>query len=60
MRKSKQNKGQYNLDRQAAKISAGNGNVNKYEVLTDKDVLPEKWFAKKSCFNLKIWMFTIR
>ena len=42
MRKSKQNKGQYNLDRQAAKISAGNGNVNKYEVLTDKDVLPEK------------------
>ena len=39
-----QNKAQYDLDRQTAKISAlSSGNVCKYECLTDKDVLPEKY-----------------
>ena len=38
-----QNRAQYNLDGQTAKISAlSSGNVSKYKVLTDKDVLPEK------------------
>ena len=38
-----QNNAQYYLDRQTAKISAvSSGNVSKYEVLADKDVLPEK------------------
>ena len=41
--KIKQNKAQYNLDRQTAKISALSlGNVSKYEFLTGKYVLPEK------------------
>ena len=30
------------------------GNVSKYEFLTDKDILPEKRFARKSCCNQKI------
>ena len=39
---SEQNKTQYDLDRQTAKISALSlGNVSKYEFLSDKDVLPE-------------------
>ena len=38
-----QNRAQYNLDGQTAKISAlSSGNVSKYKVLTGKDVLPEK------------------
>ena len=46
--KSKQNKAQYNLDRQTAKISAlSAGNVSKYEFLTGKDVLPEKDLLQK-------------
>ena len=41
--KIEQNKAQYNIDRQTAKISASSyGNVSKYEFFTDKDVLPEK------------------
>ena len=41
--KIKQNKAQYNLDRQSAKISASlSENVCKYEFLNGKDVLPEK------------------
>ena len=44
----KQNKAQDDLDRQTAKISAlSSGNVNKYEFLTGKDVLPEKGFLEK-------------
>ena len=44
-KKIEQNKAQYNLDRQPAKISAlSSGNVSKYEFLTSKDVLPEKTF----------------
>ena len=40
--KIESNKAQYNLERQAAKISAlSSGNVIKYEFLTSKDVLPK-------------------
>ena len=41
--KINQNKAQYNLDRQFAKISTlSSRNVSKYEFLTSKDVSPEK------------------
>ena len=41
--KIEQNKAQYILDRQSAKIYAlSSGNVSTYELLTGKDVLPEK------------------
>ena len=44
-----QNKVQYNLGRQTAKISAlSSGNVSKYKYLTGKDVLPEKKLLKKA------------
>ena len=46
--KVKQNKAQYNLDKQTAKFSAlSSGNVSKYEFLTGRDVLPEKDLLKK-------------
>ena len=43
-----QSKPQYNIDRQTTKISAlSSGNVNKFEFLTGKNVLPEKdWLEK--------------
>ena len=41
--KIEQNKAQYNLDRQTAKISALSPSyVGKYEFLTGEDILPEK------------------
>ena len=41
--KIKQNKAEYNLDRQTAEISPlSSGNVSKYQFWTGKDVLPEK------------------
>ena len=44
----KENKAQYNLDRQTARISAlSSGNVNKYEFLTGKYTLAEKNLLKK-------------
>ena len=47
--KVKQNKAQYNLDRQTATISAlSSGNVNKYEFLTAKDVLSGKVLLEKT------------
>ena len=47
--KIEQNKAQYNLDRQTAKISAlSSWNVSKYEFLTGEDVLPEKGLLEKS------------
>ena len=47
--KVKQNKAQYNLDRQTASISAlSSGNVNKYEFLTAKDVLSGKVLLEKT------------
>ena len=54
--KIEQNKGQYNLDKHTAKISAlSSENVGKYEFVTGKDVLPEKnLLATKSCSNQKV------
>ena len=53
--KIEQNKAQYDLDRQTAKISAlSSGNVSKYEFLTSKDVLPEKDLLEKNYYNEKI------
>ena len=47
--KIEQNKYQYDLDRQIAKIKALSlGNVSKYEFLTGKDVLPEKELLEKA------------
>ena len=41
--KIEQNKAQYDLDRKTSKIfTLSSGNVSKYEILTDKDLLPEK------------------
>ena len=47
--KMEQNKAQYNLDRQTAKISAiSSGNVSEYEFLTGKDVLPRTNLFEKA------------
>ena len=47
--KIEQNKAQYNLDRQTAKLSAlSSGNISKIELLTSKDVLPEKNLLEKT------------
>ena len=47
--KIKQNKAQYNLDRQTANISAlSSGNVSKYKFLIGNDVLPEKDLLAKA------------
>ena len=47
--KIEQNKAQYDLDRQTSKIFAlSSGNVSKYELLTGKDVLPEKELLEKA------------
>ena len=52
--KIEQNKAQYNLHRETAKISAlSSGNVSKYEFLIGKDVLPEI-LARKSSYSEKI------
>ena len=46
--KIEQDKAQYNLDRQTARISAlSSGYVSKFEFLTDKDVLPGKDLLEK-------------
>ena len=46
--KIEQNKAQYNLDRKTAKIFAlSSANINKYDFLTEKDVLPEKDLKKR-------------
>ena len=55
--KIEQNKTQYDLDRQAAKISdLSSGNVNKYEFLNGKDVLLEKDLLEKVA-TLKIFEY---
>ena len=52
--KIQQNKAQYNLDRQTAKSSAlSSGNVNKYEFLIGKDVLPEKDLLPEKAATIK-------
>ena len=49
IKKIKQIRTQYNLDRQTAKIYALSlGNVGKYEFLTSEDVLPEKKLLEKT------------
>ena len=59
--KMKQNKVQYDLDRQSAKISAlSSRNVNKHESWIGEDVLPEKYFLEKSYYNEKVRIFVIR
>ena len=48
-KKIEQNKAQYNLDRQTAKVSTlSSGNVRKYEFFTGKDVLREKDLLEKA------------
>ena len=47
--KIEQNKAQYNLDTQTAKISPLSlGNINKHKFLTGEDVLPEKDLLEKA------------
>ena len=47
--KTDQKKAQYNLDQQTTKISAlPSGNVAKYEFLTGKNVLSEKYLLEKA------------
>ena len=56
--KIEQNKAQYNLNRQTAKISAlSSGNVSKYEFLTGKYVLPEKDLLEKAA-SIKIFEYS--
>ena len=48
-KKIDQNKAQYDLDRQTAKISAlSSGNVSKYEFLTGKNIFSEKDLLEKA------------
>ena len=50
-----QNKAQYNLDKQTAKISPlSSGNVGKYEFLANKDVLLEKDLIEKAATIKKL------
>ena len=59
--KIEQNKAQYNLNRQATKISSiSSVNLSKHEFLTSKDVLQENKLIRKRCCIGKIWKFTIR
>ena len=54
-----QNKAQYNLDRQTAKISAlSSGNVSKYEFLSGKDVLTEEYLLEKAA-AIKIFEYSL-
>ena len=47
--KIEQNKVQYNLDKQTANVSTlSSANVSKYEFLSGKDVLPEKYLLRKA------------
>ena len=57
--KIEQNKGQHNLDRQTAKVSdLSSGNLSKYELLTGKDVLPEKYLLEKAA-ELKRFKYSL-
>ena len=52
--KIEQNKAQYDLDGQTAKISdLSSGNVSKYKFLINKDVLPERNSIKNSTNSIK-------
>ena len=53
--KIEQNKAQYDLDGQTAKISdLSSGNVSKYKFLIKKDVLPERNSIKNSTILLNL------
>ena len=59
--KIEQNKAQYDLDRQNAKVSASSSaNVTKYEFLTGKDVLPEKDLLEKAATIKRFEYSTLR
>ena len=54
--KYEQSKAQYNLDKQASKISLlSSGSVGKYELLKDEDILPKKKTVRKTCYNQENW-----
>ena len=56
--KIKQNKAQYNLDRQTVKISVlPSRNVNKYEFLSCEDVLSEKGLLENAA-TIKIFEYS--
>ena len=58
--KIEQNKTQYKLDRQSAKISGlSPEKVNKYE-FNGWRCSTRKILVRKSSYNQKIWIFTIR
>ena len=55
--KIKQNKAQYNLDKQTAKISALSlGSFGKYEFLTGEDILSENGLLEKAA-TIKIFKY---
>ena len=59
--KIKQNKAQYNLNIQITKLLAlPSGDVDKYEFLTDEDILPEERLLEKATTIKKTWIFAIR
>ena len=59
--KIEQNKAQYDLGRQNAKVSASSSaNVTKYEFLTGKDVLPEKDLLEKAATIKRFEYSTLR
>ena len=58
--KIEQNKAQYNLDRETAKISPlSSKNVSKYEFLTGKYVLPQKDLLKKTTTMKRLEYFPL-
>ena len=58
--KIEQNKVQYNLDRQTAKIPAlSSGSASKYVVLTGKYVLPEKNLLEKTATKKRFECFPL-
>ena len=52
----KQRKPQYDLDRETTKriLVLLSKNINKYELITCKEVLPEKKLFRKNCYNQNI------
>ena len=56
-RKIKQNESQYDLDREAAKISAlSSNNLDKYELLTGEDLGLKQVLLNKQNLNIHHWV----
>ena len=56
-RKMKQNESQYDLDREAAKISAlSSNNLDKYELLTGEDLGLKQVLLNKLKLNIHHWV----